>query len=189
MTVACDQEFKSVLSLIESGFESRGVDAFCVAWIKYERQLRKLAAHLIYQSAHFDRNNQAALRTAFLANTGMSHTSARGCFWRLTGTSINELIGLRYAPLNHSMNASFRAREKIFHGQQTGDSLNRAQLIGQVQHIQEWCQLLSDAAQNRFGYDGFSGPTSLFKQDNDELTQRVDRELAKLGWEEFVRRL
>lgn len=187
MTVACDDEFKTVDCLVASLFESRGVDAFCLAWPKSERQLRKLAAFLIYQSSQLGEKDKSALRKAFLNNKGITHTNTKGCLWRLTGMSAKSLIGERYQVLDRALLVSYRAREKLFHGQQTGERLARRELIARTEHIREWCQRLSDGAIGPFGYDGFAGSTSLFKVENGDLTQRVDQALAKRdGWAAFV---
>lgn len=87
MTSAFDAEFSTIDLLLECRFETRGVDAFCLSWIKYERQLRKLVAFLLYQSSQLTRVDSANFRQAFLGNTGISHTDTSSAIFRLSGVS------------------------------------------------------------------------------------------------------
>lgn len=188
MTKACNEEFSTIDLLIGSDCDSRGVDAFCLAWIKYERQLRKLTAYLVFQASNISLADSEKVRAAFKSNKGISHVDTRGAMYRLTGESAKSLIGQRYEYLDRSIDQSYRAREKIFHGQQTGDSLSRAKLLTMVRDIHEWCSLLSNSSDAAFGYDGFSGSTSLFKSGRPDLIGRVDRSLGD-NWKVFVANL
>jgi hypothetical protein len=62
---------------LRSEHETRGVDAFCLSWIKYERQLRRIVAFLLYQSEQLTSADVAALRDAFLDNNGIAHGDMR----------------------------------------------------------------------------------------------------------------
>lgn len=188
MTQHCDDEFRTIDLLAASDCKSLGVDAFCLSWIKYERQLRKLVAYLVFQSSALSNANTKELRQALYENTGIAHTNTRDAIRRLTGESASALVGDRYRHLNRSIQKSFEARQKIFHGQQTDKSLSRPNLISMSADLREWCERLSDAADHAFGYDGFSGTTSLFKGDRPALTTRVDREIGN-DWKAFVRSL
>lgn len=186
MTAACDEEFKSVVSLLGSSFESRGVDAFCLAWIKLERQLRKIVANLIFQASDIQRGNEKELREILLGNRGLSHTTFIGAIAILTPTNPKKLIGDRYAILSRSLANSYDIRQKIFHGQQTGQDLSRESLERHTKDIQEWCKLLANACDAHFGYDGFKGRTSLFKTNIEPLIKQIDLALADMGWQVFA---
>ena len=43
------QEFATIAALWDCGAETRRVDAFLLAWVKYEKQLRRLFCYLVYQ--------------------------------------------------------------------------------------------------------------------------------------------
>jgi len=43
-----DQEFGVVDLVLNSQFETRGVDAFTLSLVKVERQIRRIFTHLIY---------------------------------------------------------------------------------------------------------------------------------------------
>ncbi len=163
------------------------MDAFCLSWIKLEKQLRKISANLIYQASDIKPADQKRLRDALHSHGSLSHTSFIGTIRHLTGVRVSDLIGDRYDYLKKAADASYRSRQKIFHGQQTDQSLTRDTLMSRVGEIREWCELLAAGAADRFGYDGFSGPTSLFKTGRADIVDAVDKALKPKGWEAFAR--
>lgn len=186
MSRGFESEFKSIDLLLGSDCESRGVDAFCLSWIKLEKQLRKISANLIYQASDVRAADKRRLREALYSHGGLSHTTFIGAIRHLTGVSVGDLIGARYDYLKKSADASYRSRQKIFHGQQTDQSLTRDALISRVGDIREWCELLSAGATARLGYDGLSGPTSLFKTGRADVVDAVDKALRSKGWEAYA---
>jgi len=187
MSRGFESEFKSIDLLLGSDCESRGVDAFCLSWIKLEKQLRKISANLIYQASDVTSADQGRMRAALYGHGSLSHTTFIGAIRHLTGVSVSDLIGARYDYLKRAADASYRNRQKIFHGQQTGQSLTRDALISRVGDIREWCELLSAGATARFGYDGFSGSTSLFKTGRADVVEAVDKAVKRKGWEDYAR--
>lgn len=187
MTEGFIKEFETVSLILKSDCESRGVDGFCLAWIKLERQLRKLAANLVYQASAVRYSDQARLRKALYDNTGLSHETYMGAIHYLSGKSVKDLMGEPYRPLKKAVDASYVIRQKIFHGQQTGKSLGRDALIERINDVREWCGMLSGASIEHFGYDGFSGTTSLFKTNKPELIAAVDTALHPKGWGEYIK--
>lgn len=186
MSRGFESEFKSVDLLLNSECESRGVDGFCLAWIKLERQLRKIAANLLYQASDITASDAAKIRAAMFDHTGLSHNTFSGAIGHLSGISVRDLIGDRYKVLKKEIEASFRNRQKILHGQQTDESLSRDALIGRITNIREWCERLSTGSMDQFGYDGFSGSTSLFKTNRDEIIAAVDKAVQRRGWLEYA---
>jgi hypothetical protein len=63
-----EAEFKTVDLIMQSSAKTRGVDAFALALIKAERQIRKLFTHLIYQFPCFGASNVRTLRETLAAN-------------------------------------------------------------------------------------------------------------------------
>ncbi|TAY88103.1 hypothetical protein [Rhizobium leguminosarum] len=182
MSRGFESEFMSVDRLVESECESRGVDGFCLAWIKLERQLRKLAANLIYQASDVTARDAGKLREAFYGHGSLDYNSFMGAINQLSGVPVSDLVGDRYRPLKKEIGLCYRNRQKIFHGQQTGQSLDREALLARIASIREWCQLLSGGAADRFGYDGFAGNTSLFKTNRPDIVEAVDKALRRRGW-------
>ncbi len=175
-------EFEAVDLLLQSDCESRGVDGFCLSWIKLERQLRKLTANLIYQASDVTARDAGKLRVALYGHGTLDYNSFMGAVHHLSGVSVRDLIGDRYQPLKKEIGVCYQNRQKIFHGQQTGQSLDREALLVRIATIREWCQLLSVGAAGRFGYDGFAGPTSLFKTNRPDIVAAVDKGVRRRGW-------
>ncbi|MBY5477112.1 hypothetical protein HFO84_07170 [Rhizobium leguminosarum] len=177
-----ESEFKSIDLLLGSDCESRGVDAFCLSWIKLEKQLRKISANLLYQASDIKAADAGKIREAFYGHRSLDYRSFMGAINHLTSVPVSDLVGDRYRILQNEVGVCYRNRQKIFHGQQTGQSLDREALHARVASIREWCHLLSVGAADRFGYDGFAGNTSLFKTDRADIVDAVDKALRRRGW-------
>jgi len=70
-----DGEFATVNLILGSECQTRAVDGFCLAWIKLERQLRKLTAYLLYQASQITVRDAGKLREAFYAHGSLDYTS------------------------------------------------------------------------------------------------------------------
>jgi hypothetical protein len=188
---ALDDEFQTVDLVLSSPARTMSVDAFCLSWIKFERQLRKLTAHILYQATIFsewDRKAQELLRIALARKYHLKHDHFIGGIQKLTGQNMKDIIGDRHRELRRSINRSYEFRNKIFHGQQTGHNLSRDELLLLQSHIREWCTVLAREASFRFGYDGFAS-NSLRKTHKENISTLVDEAIRELGWEQFVQRL
>jgi hypothetical protein len=175
MTSAIDDEFQTVDLILGSDATTRNVDAFCLTWIKFERQLRRLMANILYQATAFpehDRNAKEALRAALLAKSNIKHDHFIGGIRKLTGQSTRDIIGERYRELRTGINTAYGFRNKIIHGQQTGHSLDGDQLAASLGHVREWCTILAREGVLRFGYDGFSR-NSLRKTHREDVIAAV----------------
>lgn len=191
MTSALDREFETVDLILKSGAPTKTVDAFCLTWIKFERQLRKLTAHLLYQATVFPESDEAAkaaLRAALLARSNLKHDHFLGGIYRLTGLTMRQVLGEGYRDMRRDLNQAYEFRNKIIHGQQTGQNLDAAQLAHVQQRLRAWCVSLATEANRRFGYDGFAR-NSLRKSHRDDVTTSVDAAIVANGWQQFVNRL
>jgi hypothetical protein len=189
MTKAYEAEFATVDLLLRSGYETRGVDAFCLSWIKYERQLRRIVAFLLYQSDQLTSADATALRNAFLDNNGIAHGDMRSAIFRLSGHSTANLLDGEYRRLKTSLDHSYKIRQKLLHGQQSGQSLSRSDLVSRIAGIREWCSRMSASCEREIGYDGFARAGSLRKATRPELAESVAAALSGGSWEAFVKAL
>jgi hypothetical protein len=184
-----EQEFETVELILQSSARTKNVDAFCLTWIKFERQLRKLTANILYQSTAFpesDENSKQALRAALLAKNNIKHDHFIGGIRRLTGQTMKEIIGERHRELRMAVNQAYDFRNKIMHGQQTGQNLDKEQLSSAHTKVREWCTILAQEGTRRFGYDGFAR-NSLQKTRREDLIASVDKAIEPMGWEAFVK--
>ncbi len=161
-------EFKTVDLIMASRAETRGVDAFTLALIKCERQVRKIFTNLVFQFPCFTVNDIEALRLALGNNTNVYFEGFIQGFDALYCRSIRELLGEDYERLVTRMGDAIGHRNKIFHGQLTKQGLTREDLLGYVADIRKWCENLSRAMSQETGYDGFSRD-SFQKSTNTEI--------------------
>jgi hypothetical protein len=91
--------------------------------------LRRLVAFLIYQSVHLATAGSSKLRNAFLDNAGIAHGDLRSAVFRLSDRSPADLLGGHYKRLREASDQSYKIRQKLLHGQQSGQSLSRSDLL------------------------------------------------------------
>lgn len=190
MVSAVTTEFETIDLLLESNLETRAVDAFAISWIKLERQLRRLNGNLIFQHSQFQETKLAhknAIRDALLKKRTANHKRFIDAINRLSGLSVKVLVGDQYRDLRHQVDKAYKHRNKILHGQQTGHSLSREELLHEVSSIRSWCELLAEGSNDKIGYDGFSR-NSLKKNGRHDITQAVDAAFEE-GWQIFVQKL
>lgn len=186
MTAACDKAFEIVEHVAkDTDSGTRGVDAFSLAWLRAERQIRRLLTNLVFQATAFDRKDMDTLKDALAKNP-------KNLYFRHFEAAPNALAGIPtsdvvddYARLKGQMDLAWKRRNKLFHGLLTGDNLGTKDLLDLTADITTWCKNLSDGASERFGYDGFDGPcwgTSYWKRAGHkhyaDIVSRVDKKLT-----------
>lgn len=181
-----DDEFATIDVLLASEAETRGVDAFALALIKAERQMRKLFTYLVFQSRAFGDDDVRALRDA-LAARRLYFRDFISAWEKLYRKSLKELIGPDYDRLRAILDEAVNPRNKIFHGQLTPKHLSREELIRYVAQIRCWCRALAAGAQLELGYDGF-GRNSFRKSGDSELAGRLVAKMTRVqDYEAFLK--
>jgi len=148
-------EFQTIELLEKSQAETRAVDAFALALIKAERQLRKLFTFLIFQNSAFDRESVAELRNTLAKKKAIYFEGFLRGFNEISPVPVDQLVGADYTDLRKALDEAIAIRNKVFHGQVTDQSLSREDLFHYVNQIRKWCQLLANTATKEIGYDGF----------------------------------
>ncbi len=154
--MSASTEFDTVDLIVNSSSETRGVDAFALAVIKAERQLRKLFTHLVFQFPCFGTSDIGALRETLANNNRIYFKETEACINAIFSSTVEELVGARYKCLRPRIEEAIEYRNKIFHGQLTQKYLSREDLLGLVCDIRAWCEALATGAASRIGYDGFT---------------------------------
>jgi hypothetical protein len=149
-----DDEFATIDVVLASNAETRGVDAFALALIKAERQMRKLFTYLVYQSDAFGPGDVTALRNV-LADRRLYFRDFVAGWDKLYARPLNNVVGPDHDRLLAVLDEAIGYRNKIFHGQVTTRYLSREDLIALVAQIRCWCRALAAASQAEIGYDGF----------------------------------
>ena len=185
-----DDEFATIDVVLASNAETRGVDAFALALIKAERQMRKLFTYLVYQSDAFGPGNVLALRNA-LADRRLYFRDFVAGWHKLYAKPLNNVVGPDHDRLRVVLDEAIGYRNKIFHGQITTKYLSREDLIVLVTQITCWCRVLAARSEAEIGYDGFgrnsfrksavslkAGLVATIKnvQDHDQLLAEMERQ-------------
>lgn len=178
-------EFETVNLLIESDKETRGVDAFSLALIKTEKQMRKLFTHLIYQYPNIQRESFKSIRSVLFNNRRVYFEGFIIGFNTIYPIKIDKLIGEDYEELRGKVDEAIEVRNKIFHGQLTDRYMSRADLINLTDNLSNWCKRLSESAKVEIGYDGFEW-NSLKKSKLDLHSKFLVKIDSLKTYEEFV---
>lgn len=180
-------EFKTVDLIIESETETLGVDAFALALIKAERQVRRLLTHLIFQFPCFEERDIPTLREALGASRRVYFDGFEKGINALSPTLTSEMIGAEYPLLNIQLKEAIDHRNKIFHGQLTSRGLSRDDLLSYVENIRSWCQSLAKGGLSEFGYDGFARD-SFRKSDRANIASRLRMQIGSIDdYRNFIR--
>ena len=153
--MSVDREFETIDLIVNSQFETRGVDAFALAVIKADRQLRKLFTHIVFQFPCFGSSDIRFLRETLGNNKGIYFKETEACINALIFCTVKDLVGAMYDEFRPRIEEAIEYRNKIFHGQLTQKYLSRDDLFELVRDIRGWCNALSDGALAHIGYDGF----------------------------------
>lgn len=154
--MTASSEFDTVDLILNSSSETRGVDAFALAVIKAERQIRKLFTHLVFQFPCFAGSDIGALRDALASNKSVYFEGIETGINCISPYTVEKLVGAKYKCLRPRISEAIDYRNKIFHGQLTQKCLSRDDLVALVTDIREWCEALANGATLRVGYDGFA---------------------------------
>jgi hypothetical protein len=150
------REFATIeLLKLCSDAETLGVDAFALSMIKMERQLRRLFTFSIFQYPCFSDGSIKELKDALAAEEKIYFEGFIKGFEAIHPRAIADLIGSDYTRLRPVLDVITRHRNKIFHGQLTGQDLSRNDLLNHVAFLQDWCRLLGEGARHYMGYEGF----------------------------------
>jgi hypothetical protein len=181
-----DDEFQTVDLILHSCAETRGVDAFTLALVKSERQIRRLVTHLVFQFPCFTVSDVGGLRASLGRNPRVFLEGFLRGFDVLCPRTVENLIGASYAQLRKRIDEAIDHRNKIFHGQLTSRSLSRKDLVEYVDDIRAWCKLLADGAYLELKYDGFVR-NSFRKSEIGDLSERFKLRFSDVSdYEKFI---
>ena len=149
-------EFRTVEILVNSPYTTGRTDAFVIAWVKSERQVRRIFSYLIYQYPIFEKKDVPSIIQTIASNNNLYFNDFIDKFNRLYPKTYKDIIGSSYDLLKADLDGINSFRNKIFHGQPTGHSLTARQLCNEIEKIQRWCFEVAKKMQIEIGYDGFT---------------------------------
>jgi hypothetical protein len=153
------KEFATVEALWASSGETRRVDSLVLAWVKYEKQLRRLFCFLVYQHPGFSEKSIVDIIDVLVSNRNLYPDTLVRAIEGLGVKKVSSLIGSEYSALASEIDRIKKYRNKLIHGQVTGQSISSAQLERDVKFLVAWIAALAEGAQLQFGYDGLGRNT------------------------------
>jgi len=156
---ALQEEFQTVEILWSSKARTRRVDALALSWIKYEKQLRRLFSFFVFQNPKISSLQLDEVISTFAENRNLYPETFISGIRALGVTPIADLMGDAYIKLWPEIKRIKRYRNKILHGQNTGESVKSETLERDVILLVEWIAALARASDAAFGYDGLKRNT------------------------------
>lgn len=173
------EEYHTVEVIYHSSGSTRRVDALLLAWIKYEKQLRKLFCFFVYQHQAITRANITGIMDAMAGNRDLNPTTLQNCIAALGVTPVPVLVGNNHAALKKELDRIKKYRNKLMHGQVSGQSIQSRQLERDIIWIIEWMSALADGADKAFGYDGLRRNTFFHAKQASVVVQKFPFQDAK----------
>lgn len=152
-------EFATVETIWHSGAETRRVDALILAWVKYEKQLRRLFCFLVFQHPEINEATLGDLISVIVQNRNLYPATFMKGIEGLGVQSVRQLLHGDYDRLQADIDRISKYRNKMVHGQISGARIHSPQLEKDVLLVVEWVGRLAEAAHNAFGYDGLERNT------------------------------
>jgi hypothetical protein len=161
------EEFATLEAIGHSSARTRGVDAFVLVWVKYEKQLRRLFCFLVFQQLEGSTDSKDEAISAIVANRNLDDRKfIKGI--NCLGPPLPEMLGDEYNRFQGEIERIRNHRNKIIHGQITGKNLTARQIERDVELLIKWVEILAKAADRHLGYDGL-------KKNTYRVARRVPR--------------
>ena len=152
-------EFATVEVIWHTTGKTRRVDSLVLSWVKYEKQLRRLFSFFVFQHPKITADKLDEVIAAFAENNKLYPETFISGIEKLGVTPLHKLMGDNYTKLWPEISRIKRYRNKIMHGQHTGQNIQSAQLERDVIHLINWISSLAQVADAEFGYDGLRRKT------------------------------
>jgi hypothetical protein len=151
-----EHEFGTVELLLNSKFETKGVDAFTISLLKSERQIRKIFTFLIFQNERFSRADVLKLKEILSLNSDMYFENFIRGIDDIYLKRVEDIYGNDYTEdFKELIKISKEDRNKIFHGQLTNKCLTRPEILTKIEKIKKWSKRIAENFDEEVGYDGF----------------------------------
>jgi hypothetical protein len=152
-------EFVTVQAVWNSNGTTRRVDCLLLTWVKYEKQLRRLFCFLVFQHPKIDDKQIDAVIKTIAENPKLYPETFIRAINSLQVMTIQTLLGDQYSILWKQVDRIKVYRNKLMHGQITGQKVSSRQLERDINHLMSWMTALGNAADQVFGYDGIGRNT------------------------------
>lgn len=162
-------EFATVEAIWHTVGETRRVDSLLLSWVKYEKQLRRLFSFFVFQHPRITKAELDDVIAAFAVNRNLNPETFIAGMNALGVPPLSKLLGVAYPTLWAEIKRIKKYRNKIMHGQNTGQGITSAQLERDVIHIISWISRVAEEADAAFGYDGLRRNTYIAAKSSANL--------------------
>ena len=156
---ALKAEFATVEAIWNTQAETRRVDALALSWVKYEKQLRRLFSFFVFQHTNIIADNLDDTIAAFAGNSKLYPETFIAGIEALGLKSLPQMLGEDHGKLWPEIERIKDYRNKIMHGQLTGQKIQSPQIERDVIVLVDWISAVANSADAEFGYDGLKRNT------------------------------
>ncbi len=146
------EEFATVDLLLPSNTFTGRTDAFILAWVKVEKQIRRIVTYLPYQFPAFTSKDDI-VRIIASSNNPYFDNFVKG-FNAVYRIPFDNILGGSCGQFDKNLARIKKYRNKILHGQLTGLALDAKQLQVEVELMRQWITLVAEKMSAEIGYDG-----------------------------------
>lgn len=175
-----EEEFKTVDLLINSESTTGRTDAFILAWVKSDKQIRRIFTYLIYQFPAFSGKDILNIIRIIASKRYLDFWPLINKFNAVYHKRFQEIVGRGFDDFQIERERLRAYRNKILHGQLTGQNLTASQLTNKVSLIREWCTLVAEKFTIEIGYDGL-GRGAFRKSKGKDLTSKFKIQINSTG--------
>jgi hypothetical protein len=179
MTKGFQEEFATIEILINSDTKTGRTDTFIVAFTKLEKLARRIFAYMIYQYPAFNLSHYKEILAVIASKNFLDFDNFIKGFDAIYPKSFESIIGS--ALYTSFMKTDFprikNFRNKIFHGQPTGESLSADDLKTEIEILQNWCLRLAESMMAEIYYDGL-GWNSFRKNADQDLASNYKTSIS-----------
>lgn len=170
------EEFATIDLLLPSDTTTGRTDAFILAYTKLDKQIRKVFTYLVYQFDGF--SSSSNIIDVIAADSRLYPRNFIKGFDSLYNRSFEDILGEKYIDFrDNELERISGYRNKILHGQVTGQRLSADDLTQEVTLIREIVELIAEKMSEEIGFDGL-GRNSLRKSDTANFTDRFKVEIS-----------
>ena len=151
-----EDEFQTVELLKESDTKTGRTDAFIISWVKAEKQVRKIFTYLIFQYKAFNMKHvQDIIKIISSKNYLYFENFIKG-FDAIYPIPFKNIVKPHiFDSFLQDKRRIKKFRNKILHGQLTGEGLSSDNLKYEIHVIREWCKNVGNKMINEIHYNGF----------------------------------
>jgi len=191
-TKGFQEDFATIELLLASDASTKRTDAFILAYSKMEKQVRRIFTYIVFQEPAFymsesvSKNNIAG---KISSKGNLYFQNFISGFNAIYPESFESIVGSDYYTsfLKNNFCTIDKFRNKIVHGQLTGEDLDKDALERVICILQDWCSRVGEKMMKEIGYDGLE-KNSLRKHSDKNLADTYLTHISDIkGLDTFIK--